>query len=582
MKKAFKKIISAMLAATMCFSVAACSPATPDGGDTDESVDTMRTQLYVYNFNGGFGTEWLKAAKTRFEAKHAEDELESGKKGVQVIIKANKDSNNGDTFWNNIPKAREEVYFVEGADYYKLVGSELMLDITDAVTSPLSEYGETESIKDKMTAEQQAYYGVGADGKYYGVPHYAGYWGIIYNKDLFDSQGYYFADDQSYFENTNQLAFRFVQNEVENTKKSAGPDGKYDTEDDGLPTTYEEFFLLCDYIKEKKDIPIQWRGVSYSDYVQTISNTFAVDFEGKEQWMLNYDFGSGTAKQATSLGKVVNGAFVRDSKPTTITAENGYELARQEGKWHAVELMQKMCAPSYNEYHNDKAYNNSYSHLDAQSDFLYGGIDGSTKAAAMLFDGVWWQMEAASAFSDIVKRYGEDYSEQNRKFALMPLPKANAEKLAASRAEGAKNQTMYDAQYSLAFVKSNIDESKKAIAVDFIRFVNSQESLVEYTTITNTTKALQYSLTDEQKSKLSYFGRSVIDLQERSDVVYPYSTNAKYQNNASQFRPSRMYRTTATTKEYAPSTFHEETSVTAEAYFNGMADYLKNLWPSLN
>ena len=322
--------------------------------------------------------------------------------------------------------------------------------------------------------------------------------------------------------------------------------------------------------------------MSYSDYVQTISNTFAVDFEGKEQWMLNYEFGSGTAKQATSLGKVVNGAFVRDSKPTTITAENGYELARQEGKWHAVELMQKMCAPSYNEYHNDKAYNNSYSHLDAQSDFLYGGIDGSTKAAAMLFDGVWWQMEAASAFSDIVKRYGEDYSEQNRKFALMPLPKANAEKLAASRAEGAKNQTMYDAQYSLAFVKSNIDESKKAIAVDFIRFVNSQESLVEYTTITNTTKALQYSLTDEQKSKLSYFGRSVIDLQERSDVVYPYSTNAKYQNNASQFRPSRMYRTTATTKEYAPSTFHEETSVTAEAYFNGMADYLKNLWPSLN
>lgn len=223
MKKAFKKIISAMLAATMCFSVAACSPATPDGGDTDESVDTMRTQLYVYNFNGGFGTEWLKAAKTRFEAKHAEDELESGKKGVQVIIKANKDSNNGDTFWNNIPKAREEVYFVEGADYYKLVGSELMLDVTDAVTSPLSEYGETESIKDKMTAEQQAYYGVGADGKYYGVPHYAGYWGIIYNKDLFDSQGYYFADDQSYFENTNQLAFRFVQNEVKTPKRAQDP-----------------------------------------------------------------------------------------------------------------------------------------------------------------------------------------------------------------------------------------------------------------------------------------------------------------------------------------------------------------------
>lgn len=582
MKKGLKKIISAILAMTMIFSLAACTPANPDG--EEEPIDTSRTQLYVYNFNGGFGSEWLKAAKARFEKKHENDELESGKKGVQVVIKANKDSNNGDTFWNNIPKAREEVYFVENADYYKLVGNGLLLDITDAMTSPLSEYGETESIKGKMSAEQQAFFGVAKGEKtaYYGVPHYAGYWGIIYNKDLFDRQGYYFADDQSLFEASGQLALRFVQSSLENTKKSAGPDGKYNTDDDGLPTTYEEFFLLCDYIKEKKDIAIQWRGVSYSDYVQTVVNTFAVDFEGKDQWMLNYEFGSGNAKQATNLGRVVNGRFVKDSEPTTINASNGYELARQEGKWHAVEIMKKICDPSYDDYHNANAYNNSYSHLDAQSDFLYGGIDGKTTSAAMLFDGVWWQMEAASTFSDIVKRYGDEYSEKNRNFALMPLPKANAEKLAESRADGAKNQTMYDAQYSLAFIKSNIAEYKKDLAIDFIRFVNTQESLVEYTTITNTTKALNYTLSNEEKAKLTNFGRSVISLQEKSDIVYPYSTGAKYQNNSSQFRPGRMYRTTATTKEYAPSTFHEESSVTAESYFNGMATFFKNLWPSLN
>lgn len=582
MKKGLKKIISAILAMTMIFSLAACTPANPDG--EEEPIDTSRTQLYVYNFNGGFGSEWLKAAKARFEKKHENDELESGKKGVQVVIKANKDSNNGDTFWNNIPKAREEVYFVENADYYKLVGNGLLLDITDAMTSPLSEYGETESIKDKMSAEQQAFFGVakGEKAAYYGVPHYAGYWGIIYNKDLFDRQGYYFADDQSLFEASGQLALRFVQSSLENTKKSAGPDGIYVTDDDGLPTTYEEFFLLCDYIKEKKDIAIQWRGVSYSDYVQTVVNTFAVDFEGKDQWMLNYEFGSGNAKQATNLGRVVNGRFVKDSEPTTINESNGYELARQEGKWHAVEIMKKICDPSYDDYHNANAYNNSYSHLDAQSDFLYGGIDGKTTSAAMLFDGVWWQMEAASTFSDIVKRYGDEYSEKNRNFALMPLPKANAEKLAESRADGAKNQTMYDAQYSLAFIKSNIAEYKKDLAIDFIRFVNTQESLVEYTTITNTTKALNYTLSNEEKAKLTNFGRSVISLQEKSDIVYPYSTSAKYQNNPSQFRPGRMYRTTATTKEYAPSTFHEESSVTAESYFNGMATFSKNLWSSLN
>lgn len=584
MKKTIKAALSFACIASMCFSIASCGTTKKEG---DEEIDYTRTQLYVYNFNGGFGTDWLKAAKTRFEKKHENDELEAGKKGVQVVIKANKDSNNGDTFWDNISRAREEVYFVEGADYYKLVGNQTMLDITEAVTAPLSDYNENESIEDKMTSEQRNFYGVTkgeTNAVYYAIPHYAGYWGIIYNKDLFDRQGYYFADDQSYYEASGQLSLRFVQKQLNNTKKSAGPDGIYDTADDGLPTTYEEFYQLCDYIKEKKDIPLCQRGVSYSEYVQSIANTFAVDFEGKEEWMLNYTFGGSEGKESASLGTVSNGKFVRDSEPTVITAENGYELARQEGKWHAVEFMKNISDPSYDEYHNSLAYNNSYSHMDAQSDFLYGGIDGKTKSAAMLLDGVWWQMEASATFSDIVKRYGEQYSEMNRNFALMPLPKANEEKLAESRADGAKNQTLYDAQYSLMFIKSNIAEFKKELAIDFIRFVNTQESLVEYTTITNTTKALTYSLTDEEKNSLSNFGRSVLDLQERSDVVYPYSTESKYQNNASKFRPSSLYRSSINDKEYqwAPSTFHENKGITAEAYFNGMAEYWSKEWGNLN
>lgn len=584
MKKSFKTVLSAVLAASVSLSIAACGK-TPGG--EDEEIDSTRTQLYVYNFNGGFGTDWLKAAKARFEKKYENAEIEAGKKGVQIIIKANKDANNGDTFWNNISRSREEVYFVEGADYYKLVNNETMLDITSAVTDLLSDYGETQSIESKMTAEQQAYYGVKTENSssaYYAIPHYAGYWGIVYNKDLFDRQGYYFADNQSFYEKTGQLSMRFIQKQTGNTKKSAGPDGKYDTDDDGLPCTYEEFYALCDYIKLKKDIPLQWRGVSYSEYVQTIANTFAVDFEGKEQWMLNYTFGGEEGKQVTSLGKVVNGQFVKDETPVTITEANGYELARQEGKWQAVEFMKKICSPAYDEYHNSLAYNNSYSHLDAQSDFLYGGIDGKTTASAMLFDGVWWQMEASSTFGDIVKRYGDRYSATNRNFALMPLPKVNEEKLAASREEGAKNQTLYDGQYSLMFVKSNIAEFKKDLAIDFIRFVNTQESLVEYTTITNTTKALTYSLTDEQKNALSCFGRSVLTLQEKSDVVYPYSTAKKYQNNASKFRPSSMYRTLIGGKEWqwAPSTFHENDNISAADYFNGMVTYLTKEWGNLN
>lgn len=51
---------------------------TPGGGDTGitEEVDTARTQLYVSNFNGGYGDEWLKTLKTRFEEFYKDTEFE--------------------------------------------------------------------------------------------------------------------------------------------------------------------------------------------------------------------------------------------------------------------------------------------------------------------------------------------------------------------------------------------------------------------------------------------------------------------------------------------------------------------------
>ena len=72
-------------------------------------------------------------------------------------------------------------------------------------------------------------------------------------------------------------------------------------------------------------------------------------------------------------------------------------------------------------------------------------------------------------------------------------------------------------------MKSNIAENKRGLALDFIKFVNTDQSLIEFSQLTNTTKALQYTMTEDEMSNMSYFGKSVVRLQQESNIVYPYT-----------------------------------------------------------
>ena len=92
MKRFVKKLLACVCAAVMCFAFTACSPVDPNnpdnpgGGGNTEKIDTSRTQLYVFNFYGGYGSDWLTAAKARYEELHKDDVYEDGKKGIQIII----------------------------------------------------------------------------------------------------------------------------------------------------------------------------------------------------------------------------------------------------------------------------------------------------------------------------------------------------------------------------------------------------------------------------------------------------------------------------------------------------------------
>lgn len=567
-----KNKIAAVLAC-----VAAVTPLTACGGETvegEEKIDTSRTQIYVYNFNGGYGTEWITSLKKRFEAEHATESFEEGKTGVQVMVN-NKKTGMGDIS-SQILSNKEEIYFSEYSYYYTLKADNLLADISSVVKNPVG-YGETKSIESKLSAEQKSFFGVSeSDGThYYALPHYAGYSGLIYNVDLFDEEGYYFAKTPS----GSSLDDKFVSKQ--NPKKSAGPDGVENTADDGLPATYDEFFQLCDYIAAGGATPLVWNGFDYNNYLNLFVQALQADYEGVEQSMLNYNQGNGVANnKATTLATVSGGTVTIDPTPTPITDSNAYELARQAGKYYGLSFVEKLVKTD--KYHNNKAFNTAYSHMNAQEDFLYAGHDGKTKPIAMLCDGVWWEMEAYSTFDDMVATYGKDMSKENRNFGFMPLPKATTAKVeeAASAPENAK-YTLHDGIYSLCFMKKNVAEWKKPLLEEFLKFAHTDASLRDFTVVTDTVKAFNYDMGADYE-KLTPFGKSLVDLKARSQVVYPYSNSAKYVNNSATFMTHNQFfsRLDGANKQYCAQQFHES-NTTAETWFNGMKSYYESTWSTL-
>ena len=536
MKKKFVKFLSAALAAVMCFSLAAC-------GDIGEKIDPNRTQLYVYNYNGGYGTEWLTNAKTKYETLHPE---------VQIVIDPQKPAN-GNLGKNDITTGKNQVFFNEGQDYYPLIAENALGDITEALTS-VNPY-DNKKIIDKFSDEQKSYFGVG--DKYYGVPHYSGYIGLVYNIDLFDENGWYIAEgyDTTVSAKTEDM---FVANADD--PRSKGPDGEEGTDDDGLPATYEQFQKLCDYIASTSNVyPLTWTGQYREQYVGFTYQSLVADFEGKDAFMLNYTF-TGTA---TDLGKIENGNFVKDSAPTVIGSSNGYELARQEGKYRALDFMNDLFDDD-RYYDITLATNGSDSNTGAMQRLIEGD-------AAMLMEGAWWENEA-----DDANMYDGDKYDCN--MGWMPLPKANADKV------GEKN-TLIDHLNSFCFIRADLTDEQKALAYDFIQFVYSDEMLVEFTKTTGTLKALNYEVKDSDLSGLTTYAKSLVKYASNADVAYAYSNNSIFYNNKSSFDARYAYHSNydGTYKDGLNNPVYMLLSIridkkktpSVEAYFTGMYEYAK-------
>lgn len=549
-------MLTKKLKSLVCFLIALITALSCVGCAVDEDikeVDSSKTQLYVGIYDGGLDDDWLESAIGRFEALYANKSFEEGKTGVQVFIDKDKSTMDGIPLLNLISSKRAEVYFTERVYYYDYISKDALADITDVVTAPLTEFGETDSIESKLAKAYQDYFKV--EGKYYGLPFHTANNGIVFDADMFEQRKFYFKEGGGW---TGSL-----------TEATAGQDGEKGTFDDGLPITYDDFFALCERIQSYDITPILWTG-KYLQYPLYLLESLWADYEGYEQMLLNYNFDG----NASSLVKTSsNGIVPVGADPVKIDINNGYELQKQAGKYHALSFAKRLI--SNPNYYDSTSFSPSLSHTGAQEQFLLSRHSSAIKDVAMLIEGTWWEMEATSIFQDMVTTYGDKVSKASRKFGSMPMPKVSAEDVS-------KGNTIV-AGSCVAFVSNYCAENKLPLAKKFLQFMHTDVSLSEFNSIVSIPRPFDYEIAQADWDKMTYFGKSVYEMHKNANIIYNSSSNDVVRRNGSYFSNDNSFMSRVKGVDYDNPivAFHDNNDLSVADYFNGLYTYKKNSWSTI-
>ena len=503
MKKNLKRMFALVMAFTILLSLTAmltgCGESIDDPDRFSEKVDESKTQLYVGYFNGGIGLKWITEAKRLFEELHPE---------IQIMIDTGKDEYASDLLMSNIKTNRQDIYLTDGIAYYKYVNKGgLLADLTEATTTPLTEYGEDKSIADKMNTSLNAFFQT-KDGKYYAAPYYQSYHHIIYDVDLFDQYSLWFKDGGGFVSSTAD-------------KKSAGQDGEFGTWDDGLPVTYSDFFAMMDRMVARGITPITWSGATADAYLPNFMASLIADYEGDQyntNWCYDGEIDVITNRDFTESAANTFTLSTSDYETVTVTPENFKDYMHSTvGKYYAAKFAKDLCSNS--QY---RKYNYAESHTAVQRSFLMSNMEGVDAPIAMLIEGGWWMNEATSVF-DEMKVYDEKYAKENRRFGVMPFPKADD----GSSAEG-HTVSPFSGQ-SAVFISEN--STKKDIAIEFYRFLHTDQCLKVFAQMSGVLRPYECDFSGIYDS-VPYYVQNVIDSAADTNFIFRVSTGDMYKENA--------------------------------------------------
>ena len=565
MKKLTK--ITALLCAIFSFA----NLATACGGDKEKERDTTKTYLTVYNYDGGVGTQWLHDTAKRFEELYAEKELEEGKKGIVVDVVAGKDN------MATLAASPNNVFFTEQMAFNDLIAKNQLLDISDMAESSFTNLGlsETGNVLDKIPTETKDAL-LAQNGKLYALPHYEVYTGVSYDRDLFEAKGL-FIQQRAQGETTT----KFCKSNATNI--SVGPDGKKGSYDDGLPSSYEEFYDLVNQMLKLQVTPFIYTG-QHATYINHIVTGAWATYTGVDEFRLNVTLDStvdteeGEDPITTEIitGWNANGTPIVEE--TTITMETGYKTLAQAGRYYALEFLRTLMSsgPSAGKsWAGDGLVFSDLvptsSHLDAQMHYVFSNLDPYyEKPIGMIIEGSYWYNEAKSALAASEKQFGEDA--KDRDFSYMPLPVQVSGQV--TEGNGKKN-TLLDANVSFAFINANIanDPVISQLAKDFLQFCYSDQELVNFTKETSIFKGVAYNVDKSLFEGSSKFAQHMFEIRQNSDVIRPYAANKIYVNAQATFNYAGTGGSWSSTVNGTPYAFPREAfrgGVSSKDYFLGM------------
>ena len=592
--------------------MAACMIATVGascaggGGGGGSSVDTSKVQLLVGNFSGGYGRAWVDKAAKKFTPKYENYDFGNGKKGVQIDIDSN--PRYSGKIENTMSSWAQNVILAENVNYYSLVdikdaSSKFLVDISDVVNTPVNQdlitggvdadyAADTKSIGEIMNPQMRDYLNADENGKYYGVPFYEATVGIVYDLDVFEKYGFYYAaegygDAEGFIQDTNgnwigeggkvvgkASEMSYADALKAGVKLGDGPDGKADTYDDGCAATYDDFFKLCLRMDARNVFPLTWPGAQETlRYLNYLAYNLWTDYEGVDQMGLNYSL-SGTADDLIKLDTYNAATGTYETESVAITDANGYELQRQAGKYEAINFIKRILADERN--YDPAICVSETSQKDAERQFILSA-DPDLKDRAMLIDGSWWQNEAKNMFEDMaVDKNDDKYRAENRRYGLLPLPKANASKVGEESALAFNTATVI-------FVnkKTTTDETTLKVAKQFIKFLHTHESLYEFTSTTASARPYTYDLSDAEKSTLTSVAKHNYELHSATDFVFPYSKQTIVRTNYERFSCSGylVFEAYGKQETILAQRFINNKNTTSWDYFKSMVEtHGKDFW----
>lgn len=538
-----KSMVCVLLCALLSFGAFAC---TTKGGD-DDGV----TNLTILVGDNAFGKDILEDQAERFSEIYAEKSYATGKKGVKIKVETS-----GSAITINESLLSEGYHMIDTGDGYTSVenaaSSEWIVNIDDIMTTKIAEDDKTIADKIPENIRYRYYLDVEDESKagYYGVPNSEAYGGLTYDKDLFDTKGFYLAAPNAEgfaYECTllgADKVYKFVDS---NGEKSVGPDGVPNSEDDGLPSSLYELIALCDYIKFNSVYPFTISG-KMDFYINYFTEALYSSLLGFENAKAQKDFKSDSMD-------IVVGYTEEDlipglpgvKKPITenvkIDEAHGYYTSMSVEKYYSFAFMKLMEEQNW---YSSASNSPNMGASATQLDFLFGLHETDRAgAAAMLIECSYWVNESRirENFKDYNVRYGKTHP--NREFRWMSLPvnimtavdgsdtSADTD-IGTTESKKGEPITLNISTGGYLCVNARYKDDAEVMGAikDWFLFRYSDEELSWSEVQGCYGVMLEYEIKDKHLEGASNYAKSYAKLVASANKVYPYGDSDVYRNNS--------------------------------------------------